>query len=615
MSKQGKHSNTDKEVKDKLEAQLRILRALNFASNVTGEKYPETLEELKALSSSPEFEGFTERVMKALDKEHFFYRLKFLHILTPDRLLDSLSATTLGAYFNMNDKIEYISKALNIPALDVELEEVDSLIKELDLFNIARELGIPVKRLEDLTEEVKARIDEKIKEEIPPLDKPEEVKRLANDFFRSDEYIEYKLWEVYGLRWRGGEEIKKIRDNITTEFMKIGAVEDLIAFIEKEYKHLPTRFKNRLRREAKEIIRNCVVIKVNEPPPGNDITWEKIGKGDFNILSVDIDNQKLTEEIRSWCRDNLPGFNEDLIEVSAPQGVTVEITKEEASKLHRQPRNSLKSFAKLVGKTTDSPTLFSLTTEKRALNENPAKDIISKNTAILGQYLIQLWQRNKNEKGELVLEGLADIARVMKNSNYEIKLYLLYLGGYTYPFIDMEKDSLTISLEQLFHISFVYGKEVRDKFQEDKVERISTGGNKPLFFIKNETFKQIIIKPNERISKALKGEGLSNVLVTDDFIQLALNVTDIAYKIFTYSASNKPSQKIAEDNLVKHLGLEKQIKTQGRPRVRATILKGLQELQDQGHIKKYSYDEEDKMYSFTYSEQYVKHKDHKGVKK
>ena len=77
----------------------------------------------------------------------------------------------------------------------------------------------------------------------------------------------------------------------------------------------------------------------------------------------------------------------------------------------------------------------------------------------------------------------------------------------------------------------------------------------------------------DRFIKALEGKGLGNVLVVNDkFIKLALSLTDIAYKIFTYSASNKPSQKIAENNLVKHLGLEKQIKTQGRPRVRATIL-------------------------------------------
>ena len=93
------------------------------------------------------------------------------------------------------------------------------------------------------------------------------------------------------------------------------------------------------------------------------------------------------------------------------------------------------------------------------------------------------------------------------------------------------------------------------------------------------------------------------------FLKLALSLTDIAYKIFTYSASNKPNQKIKEDSLIKHLGLEKQIKTQGRPRVRTTILKGLQELKDKEHIKNYSYDDTTGMYLFDYSDKYIKHQD------
>jgi hypothetical protein len=92
---------------------------------------------------------------------------------------------------------------------------------------------------------------------------------------------------------------------------------------------------------------------------------------------------------------------------------------------------------------------------------------------------------------------------------------------------------------------------------------------------------------------------------------LILELTDIATKILTYSSSNKPKQKIAEDNLVKALGLTKQIKTQGKPRVRATILKGLQELKDKEHIKSYSYEEATGMYSFIYSDKYVRHKENK----
>ena len=66
--------------------------------------------------------------------------------------------------------------------------------------------------------------------------------------------------------------------------------------------------------------------------------------------------------------------------------------------------------------------------------------------------------------------------------------------------------------------------------------------------------------------------------------------------------------------MVKQVVLEQKIKTQGRSRVRATILKGLQELQDKEHIKSYSYEEATGMYLFTYSDKYVRHQELKKGK-
>jgi len=282
----------------------------------------------------------------------------------------------------------------------------------------------------------------------------------------------------------------------------------------------------------------------------------------------------------------------------------------EVEKLHKQPRGYLKTTAKLVGKATDEKTLFSLPEVIPESGGNFLREVISRNTAILGNYLLQLWQQSGGEK--LVINNLSPIAEIMGNSNYEIKIYLLYLGGYVYPIIDKDKDGLTLTTEQLFKIQFRYSSKVADKYKAGNYTEIGSGLTK---FIKDEPIDSITIEPSPLFIKALEGKGLGNVLVVNDkFVKLALSLTDIAYKIFTYSASNKPSQKIAEDNLVKHLGLEKQIKTQGRPRVRATILKGLQELQDKEHIKSYSYEEATGMYLFTYSDKYVKHQELKKGK-
>ena len=80
--------------------------------------------------------------------------------------------------------------------------------------------------------------------------------------------------------------------------------------------------------------------------------------------------------------------------------------------------------AKLVGKATDEKTLFSLPEVIQDSGSNFLREVISRNTAILGNYLLQLWQQNG---GELVINNLSPIAEIMGNSNYEIKIYLLYL--------------------------------------------------------------------------------------------------------------------------------------------------------------------------------------------
>lgn len=287
----------------------------------------------------------------------------------------------------------------------------------------------------------------------------------------------------------------------------------------------------------------------------------------------------------------------------------------EVDKLHKQPRSLLKTVAQRISNTTEEPTLFTIPqkVEPGGAISN-LKEEISKNTGALAFYLIQLYQQNGNSP--LEINNLSPLTEVMNCNNYRLKLYLLYLGGYVYPIIDKDEvtKELVLSNELLFKIEFRYSKKVADKYsvKEGEIQGVERIGNNVLNFIKDEPLDRVIITPSERFIKALEGKGLGNILtVNNKFVGLILELTDIATKILTYSSSNKPNQKIAEDNLIKALGLTKQIKTQGKPRVRATILKGLQELKDKEHIKSYSYEEATGMYSFIYSDKYVRHKENK----
>jgi len=273
-------------------------------------------------------------------------------------------------------------------------------------------------------------------------------------------------------------------------------------------------------------------------------------------------------------------------------------------RLHKQPRNLQKTYAKTVGRETNQLSLFSLPEEiiDNSLTTDPRK--ISKNTAILGQELVRRWQESPED--ELVINNLSELSRFIGNSNYETKIYLLHLSGFTYPLIDKEPGGgLNLSMEQLFKISFKYGPDVEKRHDKGQSEFIGTS---MVNFIKDEPIDRIIVKPNERIIKALTGLGLGNVLVSNDSLKLTQGLSEIAFKLYSYTASNKPIQKIKDVKLFEHLGLSEQVKKQGKPRVRKAIASALEELVIMGHIAEHSL--EAGLYSFTYSDRFIKHKDH-----
>ena len=134
------------------------------------------------------------------------------------------------------------------------------------------------------------------------------------------------------------------------------------------------------------------------------------------------------------------------------------------------------------------------------------------------------------------------------------------------------------------------------------------------YYLINEQAESIIIEPNPIFIRALeeqvieKGRGLGYVLVkNNDWIRLAQSLTETGYKLLSHTSSNKPSVTINEDNLIDKLQLDKALKSQGRPRVRETILKAFEDLKKEGHFIEYVFKEETRMYSYTYSDKFVEH--------
>ena len=283
------------------------------------------------------------------------------------------------------------------------------------------------------------------------------------------------------------------------------------------------------------------------------------------------------------------------------------IAQAEAEKLHKQPRSLLKTFASEVGRETRPLTeLSTLQPQDIKLNQNPA---------ILGQFLYKLWQERPDKtKDTLEIDNLSELSSFMNNSNYETKLYLLALGGISRQLFYSNKDrELCVTTALLFEITFIYSKEVEARYKSGGFEPL---GLDSLSFIKDEPVSRITVRPNKYWIQALErqpkgkynGLGLGNVLVTNDSLRELQDRSLMAYKIYCYTASNEPVQKIREANLFKKLGLEDQVKKQGKIRVRKSIASALEELVLWGHILEHSY--EDGLYSFTYSDKIVKHKDH-----
>jgi len=289
--------------------------------------------------------------------------------------------------------------------------------------------------------------------------------------------------------------------------------------------------------------------------------------------------------------------------------------------LHRQARGYLKTTARLVGKETEQVSLFTLPAYND--NINPFKQILSKNTAITGQLLLALWQKNKDDKEIYKINNLSEIARLLQTTPQELKLYLICLGGYQYPIthFDKEKRILSIHHDKLFYIKF--NIRLKENETESSFNADNKIGTDYLSFIKERDIESVDVMPSPSMIQDLQGKGLGNVLVDDYFVAFSLGLSDMAYKLFAFSSSNKPTFKIGFKKLItrKYLNLEKQVfgvynkqgkrlsAGQGKARVLDSITKGLKELKEAGHLVSWKYSDDTDYFEWRYSNKIIKHKE------
>ncbi|MBA7528813.1 hypothetical protein ES705_21003 [subsurface metagenome] len=288
--------------------------------------------------------------------------------------------------------------------------------------------------------------------------------------------------------------------------------------------------------------------------------------------------------------------------------------------MHRQSRSLFKTSASVVGRDREQ-TLFTLPAYQG--NVNPFKKVMSKNTAIMGNLLIKLWQKNKDEKGIYTIKNLTEIARLMKTRPQELKVYLLCLAGYQYPVTKINKETRTLSIysDKLFYIKF--NMRFKKGEDEDSFNNDYRTGTDYISFIRDRFVKSVEITPSASIIEGLEGKGLGNVLVDDNFVAFSLGLSDLAYKLFCFSGSNRPTFKIGFRKLTskKYLNLGKQIygvyddkgkrirAGQGKRRILENIKRAFTELLVKGHLKEWGYNEIKDQFNWVYSDKFIKHKE------
>ena len=556
------------------------------ALGLSAKEWEKKFNELKVLKGDQ-----ADAELKALfDKLPDYHQAELIRIMNPNKFAEIFTVTKVAEFLKFQDDILLASNITGVEPAKINPQDVPSILEENEKKETAKTLNISLEEVKVLSEEeINLRF---LKNTGLPED---EVEKLTQEFKGSPHYIAYQVYQAWGISLEA-EDILAFKKKVLEEYKKSEPFLTIVKDLE-QVEGLSKAKRERIKKRIYSAIDEALEIQVIDPP---DVPLKDLGE--HSIIKSVLNTVKLKETFKTEIDPFLKTFT---IVIPEEPVVIPPLTKNEAEKIVKQPRGYLKTTAKLVGRDTSTPSLFSLPEPEEITPTNNLKEVISRKTAILGNLLFKLWQ-DKGGSGALRIDSLNSVSEQMETTNEELKLCLLYLGGWVYPIIDTDEDGLTVTQEQLFHIKFRYSKTVRERYERGEYKTIGTSRAS---FFKGEPVEYVEVTPSPLFVKALEGKGLGNVFVTDNFIKSSLNLSDIAYKILSFSASNKPSWKISEDKLIDSLGLTKQLRTQGRPRVRKAIQDGLRELKDIEHLESWEFTEEKSLYSWKYGNKLVRHKD------
>jgi hypothetical protein len=285
--------------------------------------------------------------------------------------------------------------------------------------------------------------------------------------------------------------------------------------------------------------------------------------------------------------------------------------------LYRGSRGLMKTNAKQIGRETKEREQLSL----MDIGDRQGNgDKYSAKVALFFDYLTAEWQEKAlNKEGFLVISNLSAIAEELKTEPKHIKDYITKAGAYAYPYITKRGGKIVDSYIVPFEVKVV-------RYTDDK-ERVGEGFISPREherLNKRYPFKEVWIKPHKiirgEIGKDTNGRdikdpkfkrqevGLGNVFKSRKYLFAGLYLSDIGNKLLNFTGSNKPYFSISFDKLVKHLGYTEQyLKKQGSPRVKKWIEAGFKELQNIGHIERYSHNKKTDVFKWTCSNKYYKY--------
>lgn len=296
---------------------------------------------------------------------------------------------------------------------------------------------------------------------------------------------------------------------------------------------------------------------------------------------------------------------------------------EEREKFVKVSRSMFKDNAFNIGRGSERKPLD---LAKKGGEVSSDRDTISGRATGLGVYLQTKWvSESLNNDGYFVIKRgeLSKIAKEVDTTPQRVKQYLAELGRYAYRYItpvkklDNNKTRITDEFKFLWTVKVIrtIEGEVKEGFITDKEAE---------YLDEKYGFEEIWVKPCERYrgdvgmdefgrpiidnrdKKLLAYFG--NVFAVEEIYAVPPKLSDMGKKLFYHTSANVPTQRIGFEKLRKHLNItDNQLSEQGKPRIQERIRIAMDELEEIGHLERWSYSEKTDIYYLKYTDKYIKH--------